>query len=179
MTAVQGPEAAAEAAPDDEQRRQAATIAETVGVVLAHTTDTTGGHSLADATEVRAITEAMVRLFVGAPLRSDGQLTIKSLAEEAGLRRNKLTHKHTGLKDLFYALVKAQQGPPQAFTDKERDLSEKRKKDLARVRAERDNLRAKIQQMARIVHVLEVENYQLRESARTDGVVRVFPGPRR
>ncbi len=43
----------------------------------------------------------MVRLLIGVPLHSDGQLTIKSLAAEAGLRRNKLTHKHTGLKDLF------------------------------------------------------------------------------
>ncbi|KAF5999759.1 hypothetical protein BOG92_024930 [Streptomyces sp. WAC00263] len=120
-----------------------------------------------------------MRLFAGAPLRSDGQLTVKSLAEEAGLRRNKLTHKHTGLKDLFYALVKAQQNPQRPFTDKEREASEKRRNDLARVRAERDSLRAKVQQLARIVHVLEVENHQLRESAGADGVVRVFPGPRR
>lgn len=40
-------------------------------------------------------------LLIGAPLHSDGKLTIVSLAAEADLRRNKLTHKHTGLKDLF------------------------------------------------------------------------------
>ncbi len=62
--------------------------------------------------EIRAIMDAMVRLLTGVPLRSDGKLTIRSLAEEAGLRRNKLTHKHTGLKDLFYALVKAQDSSP-------------------------------------------------------------------
>ncbi|MGW6143015.1 hypothetical protein [Streptomyces sp. NPDC055140] len=55
----------------------------------------------ADAAEIRAITDAMVRLLIGAPLHSDGKLTIVSLAAEADLRRNKLTHKHTGLKDLF------------------------------------------------------------------------------
>ncbi|MQL61923.1 hypothetical protein F6Q10_04620 [Streptomyces vinaceus] len=112
--------------------------------------------------------------MVGAPLRSDGQLTIKSLAEEAGLRRNKLTHKHTGLKDLFYALVKTQQTPPRPFTEKEREASDKQKKDLIRVRAERDSLRMKTQQMARVIHVLEVENHNLRKSAGTDGVVRVM-----
>ncbi|MET9704642.1 hypothetical protein [Streptomyces griseus] len=117
----------------------------------------------------------MIRLFARVPLRSDAQLTIKSLAEEAGLRRNK----HTGLKDLFYALIKVQQSPPRPFTDTEREVSEKRKNDLVRVRAERDSLRTKIQQMARIIHVLEVKNHQLREAAGTDGVVRVFPGPRR
>ncbi|WP_206302873.1 hypothetical protein [Streptomyces sp. WAC 01529] len=111
------------------------------------------------------ITEAMVRLLVGAPLRSDGQLTIKSLAKETDLRRNKLTHKHTGLKDLFYALVNTQQIPPRPITDKEREASDKQKKDLIRVRAERESLRIKTPQMARVIHVLEVENHNLRESA--------------
>ncbi len=59
----------------------------------------------------------MGRLLLGSPLRSDGKLTIKSLAAEAGLRRNKLTHKHTGLKDLFYALVKNQNNEPAAIAD--------------------------------------------------------------
>lgn len=54
----------------------------------------------------------MVRLLIGAPLHSDGKLTIVSLAAEAGLRRNKLTHKHTGLKDPFYALVRVRDPPP-------------------------------------------------------------------
>ncbi|MFF0132037.1 hypothetical protein ACFYTG_41090 [Streptomyces mirabilis] len=54
----------------------------------------------------------MVRLLIGAPLHSDGKLTIVSLAAEAGLRRNKLTHKHTGLKDLFYALVRGRDPSP-------------------------------------------------------------------
>ncbi|MFE1091625.1 hypothetical protein ACFW5K_30595 [Streptomyces albidoflavus] len=172
-------QAAPGSVPDEGRGPTAAAIAETVGAVLAHIADATGLRTPADTAEIRAITDAMIRLFAGVPLRSDGQLTIKSLAEEAGLRRNKLTHKHTGLKDLFYALVKAQQSPPRPFTDTEREVSEKRKNDLARVRAERDGLRTKIQQMARIVHVLEVENHQLREAAGTDGVVRVFPGPRR
>ncbi|MFB7054822.1 hypothetical protein ACFCXT_17100 [Streptomyces vinaceus] len=175
MNPAHDPQTIPEPVPDGSRGRQAATIAETVGAVLAHAGDATSPKTAADAAEIRAITDAMVRLLVGAPLRSDGQLTIKSLAEEAGLRRNKLTHKHTGLKDLFYALVKAQQGPPKAFTDKERELSEQQKKDLARVRAERDSLRSKTQQLARIVHVLEVENHQLRASAGADGVVRVMP----
>ena len=35
--------------------------------------------------ERRAIREAMTRLLDGQPVRSDGKLTIKSLAEEAGI----------------------------------------------------------------------------------------------
>ena len=53
--------------------------------------------------EREAITEAMRRLFAGTPIRSSGNLDIVTLAEEAGLRRNKLTHKHTDLRDAFYA----------------------------------------------------------------------------
>src|SRR6266511_1252333 len=53
--------------------------------------------------EREAITEAMRRLFAGTPIRSSGNLDIVALAEEAGLKRNKLTHKHTDLRDAFYA----------------------------------------------------------------------------
>ncbi|MFD7407012.1 hypothetical protein ACFV7R_31035 [Streptomyces sp. NPDC059866] len=54
----------------------------------------------------------MIRLLVGTPLRSDDRLTIKSLAQGAGLKRNKLTHQHTGLNGLFYALVRMQDRRP-------------------------------------------------------------------
>ncbi|MFE0118896.1 hypothetical protein ACFWZA_12455 [[Kitasatospora] papulosa] len=179
MNLVQNPDATTEPATQGEREGQAATIAETVGAVLAHAAHALQQGTAADAAEIQMITDAMVRLLVGAPLRSDGKLTIKTLAEEAGLRRNKLTHKHTGLKDLFYALVKAQQTSPQPFTNKERDASVKQKKDLARVRAERDGLRSKVQQMARVIHVLEVENHQLRQAPTSQGVVQVFPGSRK
>jgi len=52
---------------------------------------------------IDAITAAIERLLAGTPLRSSGALDIVTLAEEAGVKRNKLTHKHTDLKDLFYA----------------------------------------------------------------------------
>ncbi len=74
-----------------------------------------------DRAEVAAITQAMLRLLLGTPLRSGGKLTVKSLAEEAGLKRNKLTHKHRGLKDLFYALVEAQHSQPKIVVDLQRE----------------------------------------------------------
>jgi hypothetical protein len=73
--------------------------------------------SAADRDEASALTQAMARLLLGAPLRSDGKLTVKTLAEEAGLKRNKLTHKHTGLKDLFYALVNTRHAEPAMTAD--------------------------------------------------------------
>ncbi|MEU0029675.1 hypothetical protein [Streptomyces sp. NPDC006335] len=127
-----------------------------------------------DAAEIEAITEAMIRLLVGTSLRSDGQLTIKSLAQEGGLKRNMLTHKHIGLKDLFHALVRMQDMRPRVVDELKRTNDELQRK-LARLRAERDRLRTDVQQLVRVVHVLEVENQQLREAARSNGVVRVLP----
>ncbi|MGH3224763.1 MAG: hypothetical protein ACRDPY_39810, partial [Streptosporangiaceae bacterium] len=110
--------------------------------------------------EIRSIMDAMVRLLTGVPLRSDGKLTIKSLAEEAGLRRNKLTHKHAGLKDLFYALVKAQQSRPVIADQLQRDNDELRAR-IQHLKEERDQLKQALHQFARIVHVLEAENATL------------------
>ena len=152
----------------------AAGIAETVGRVLAMAAAATSPSRPGDTTEIEAITDAMIRLLVGTPLRSDGQLTIKSLAQEAGLKRNKLTHKHTGLKDLFYALVRMQDTRPRLVDDLKKTNDELQHK-LTRLRAERDRLRTDVQQLVRVVHVLEVENQQLREAAGSDGVVRVLP----
>jgi hypothetical protein len=62
--------------------------------------------------ERAAIEAAMNWLLDGIPLRSDGRLTIVSLAAEAGVKRHVLTHKHPDLKDRFYARVKAQDSVP-------------------------------------------------------------------
>ncbi|MFE9927685.1 hypothetical protein [Streptomyces sp. NPDC005533] len=148
-------------------------IAKTVGAVLAQVSAVATPGSPQDAAEIQAITDAMVRLLVGVPLRSDGQLTVKSLAEEAGLRRNKLTHKHTGLKDLFYALIRAQDVRPKV-ADGLKETNDELSVRLKKVREERDQLQAQVKQLVRVVQVLEVENHQLRESAGQNGVVRVL-----
>lgn len=145
-------------------------IAETVGRVLALAAAAASPSRPGDAAEIEAITDAMIRLLVGTPLPSDGQLTIKSLAQEASLKRNKLTHKHTGLKDLFYALVRMQDTRPKVVDGLKR-TNEGLQQKVTRLRAERDRLRTDVQ----VVHVLEVENRQLREAASGDGVVRVLP----
>lgn len=139
--------------------RARAALAHLVGEALTHAHPDPGSE---DATEVRAIIDATVRLLIGAPLHSDGKLTMVSLAAEAGLRRNKLTHKHTGLKDLFYALFKAR--APEVESDTARARTAKQQQDLARVRAERDDLRTQTQLLARIVHILEIENHQLKDT---------------
>ena len=71
----------------------------------------------ADEHERLVIRDAMKRLLDGDPIRSDGKLTIKALAVEAGLNRSRLTHKHTDLKDEFYERVRAQNATPAAMRE--------------------------------------------------------------
>jgi len=73
--------------------------------------------------------------------------------------------------------VRAQDARPKATQDLKRRNDELQEK-LARVRAERNQLKTDITQLARVVHVLEVENHQLRQSADEGGVIRVLPPSR-
>jgi hypothetical protein len=105
---------------------------------------------------------AMDRILTGAPERSDGALTIKSLAAEADVPRNALTQRHLDLKNEFYAKVK-ERGQP---TDVEvrlrkqivklKELRSDDKDELAQLREDREGL-------VRVVNQLTLENRQLRQ----------------
>jgi hypothetical protein len=131
---------------------------------------------VSDDEERNAITAAMQRLLAGKPLRSSGALTIVALAEEAGLRRNKLTHKHTDLKDLFYAEVKARNGIP-ASEIKLREQITALETRIVGLRRERDDYRSAAETFARAVHMLTVENDALRNelSKRRSSGVSTLP----
>jgi hypothetical protein len=107
------------------------------------------------------IQAAMGRLLDGTPLRSDGKLTIVSLAAEAGVKRHVLTHKHTDLKDLFYARIKAQQSVPAGEIALRGQNDELRRK-LDDMRAERDEYKQAADALARVLNVLTAENDKLR-----------------
>jgi len=55
----------------------------------------------------------MTRLLDGQPVRSDGKLTIKSLAEEAGVKRWILTHRHQDLQVEFRDRIEAHGTDPE------------------------------------------------------------------
>ena len=128
--------------------------------------------------ERTAITAAMQRLLAGRPLRSSGDLTVVALAEEAGLRRNKLTHKHTDLRDLFYAEVKARNGIP-ASEIKLREQITALKARIESLRRERDDYRAATEAFARAINALTVENDTLRKELDKRRSPRVTPLPKR
>ncbi len=110
----------------------------------------------ADGRERDAITAAMDRLLAGTPLRTTGKLTILELAAEAGLKRHHLTHKHTDLKDLFAARVKANESVP----DAQRRLvaeNEQLRAEIVDLRCELGTVEAAYQAALRQIHVLAVD----------------------
>jgi predicted RNase H-like nuclease (RuvC/YqgF family) len=106
------------------------------------------------------IRAAMDRLLAGTPLRSDGALTVVSVAIEADVKRHLLTHRHTDLKDEFYARVRAQERVP-ASEQELRDELKATQQKLAEAREENRQLKASVEAFARIVNVLTVENDRL------------------
>ena len=126
------------------------------------------------ADERREIEAAMDRLLDGTPLRSDGKLTVVSLVAEAGVKRHVLTHKHTDLKDLFNARVKAQHSVPASENALREQNAELRRK-LDDMRAERDEYKHAADALVRALNVLTAENEELRRQASRP---REFTGPR-
>jgi hypothetical protein len=127
--------------------------------------------------ERAAIAEASRRLLAGRPTRSDGKLTIKSLAAEAGVKRWMLTERHTDLKDAFYEQVRGQGGTTENEKKLRAEIGELRIR-LKALSEERSALHGGVTRLARIIQVVTLENEALRSSARrTDAVVRHLPGP--
>ncbi|TWP32701.1 hypothetical protein [Leekyejoonella antrihumi] len=134
---------------------------------------------MSDQEERDAITAAMERLLAGTPMRSSGNLDIISLAQEAGLKRNKLTHKHTDLKDRFYAECRVRDG----ITIREVKLHNEIAQLKARIddlREERDNYRTANEVFVRALHALTIENDTLRRNtSRSSTAHLAVTGPNR
>lgn len=124
-----------------------------------------------ERSQIRA---AMDRLLAGTPLRSDGALTVVSLAVEADVKRHLLTHRHTDLKDEFYARVKAQDRVPASEQELRDELKATRQK-LAEAREENRQLKASVEAFARIVNVLTVENDRLARRQTEPGGSTLIP----
>ncbi|WP_242496856.1 hypothetical protein [Rhodococcus sp. Q1] len=122
----------------------------------------------------RAIRDAMDRLIAGEPLYSDGKLTIKSLAEEAQVKRWLLTHRHTDLQAEFRARVANTDTPPTlvALRD-ERDDAQRRIDELT---ADVTALQETVHQLERVINVLGLENHQLRTDYGQPGTVTPLRG---
>jgi len=120
------------------------------------------------------IRAAMDRLLAGTPLRSDGALTVVSLAVEADVKRHVLTHRHTDLKDEFYARARAQGRVPASEQELRDELKATRQK-LAEAREENRQLKASMEAFARIVNVLTAENVRLTRQQNEPGSKTLIP----
>ena len=126
----------------------------------------------------RAIRDAMDRLVAGKSLHSDGKLTVKSLAEEARVKRWLLTHRHTDLQDEFRARIANTSVEPPAIRALEEEKAEAQQK-TRQLTADVTALTATIRQLERIIHVLALENHELRLNwAQSDKIVQLRPGER-
>ena len=124
-----------------------------------------------DEPERRLIRDAMARLLDGNPIRSDGKLTVKSLAAEAGLKRWHLTHKHTDLRDEFYDRVRTQGTTPAAMTALYEEIAALKNAHKQDRTALRDAIAQK-EIHARETQVLALENAELKEQASGRAPVR-------
>lgn len=129
---------------------------------------------MTDEEERQAILAAMERLFAGTPLRSSGSLDIVALAEEASLKRNKLTHKHTDLKERFYAECRARDGVTEREAKLHNEIALLRAR-LEELREERDHYRSATEVFARALHVLTVENDSLRKELGQSHTSKIRP----
>ncbi len=133
---------------------------------------------MTDEQERQAITAAIERLLAGKPLQSSGALDIVTLAEEAGVKRNKLTHKHADLKDLFYAERKARDGVAESEITLREEIATLKEK-IKNLREERDEYRIASETFARAMNVLTIENTNLRKEIDKNRSTSVRPLPSR
>ncbi|CAG4931775.1 hypothetical protein [Acidithrix sp. C25] len=121
------------------------------------------------------IRDAMARLIDGAPLYSDGKLTVKSLAEEVQVKRWLLTHKHIDLQDEFRAKVAQTNHVPavvQQYIEARQQLEQRVAHQAAELRQERET----VKRLERVVLALTLENQRLQvEASATANVVRIKP----
>lgn len=132
----------------------------------------------ADEDERRIIRDAMDRLLAGKPIRSDGKLTIKSLAIEAGVKRWRLTHEHKDLQAEFRARKARQGETPEAFK-KTAEENEALKERLRGATSQLQQASAELKQYARVVQVLTLEKLSLEEQLKdlsTELTGRPAPG---
>jgi hypothetical protein len=121
-----------------------------------------------------AIKAAAARLLAGTPVRSTGALTVVALAEEADVKRHVLTHRHTDLKELFYAQVRTRGQVP----DSERRLREEldtTRRRLAETHEQIKSLENDNETLARIVNVLATENARFRDQLQSASSAVVRP----
>ncbi|AKL68124.1 hypothetical protein [Streptomyces sp. Mg1] len=100
------------------------------------------------------IREAMDRLLAGQAAASNGSLTVKALAEEAGVHRMALLKRHADLKNAFYERVRNETQQVPETEKRLRKTVAKLKKTVSNQKTEIDDLRQQVTLLAMASAVL-------------------------
>ena len=119
----------------------------------------------------------MDRLLAGTPIRSDGKLTVKSLAAEAGVKRWLLTHRHLDLQDEFRDKVHTHGSTPDAMRALAAD-NDQLTQQLKQARTYLKQARTDNNHYTRVIQVLTAELEQT-QSAANRTTTKVTPINRR
>jgi hypothetical protein len=103
----------------------------------------------------QAITAAAARLLAGTPHRSSGELTVVALATEAGVKRWKLTHRHTDLMRAFQAEARSRDWTSPLVEPWQRQVRELEQRNRE-LRHDNADLRARLARYARTIDDLTV-----------------------
>ena len=114
--------------------------------------------------ERQMIRDAMDRLLAGEPIRSDGKLTVTSLADEAGVKRWLLTHRHTDLQDEFRDKVRTRGSTPEAMRALAAE-NDRLKQQLQQAKADLKQARAENNHYTRVIQVLTLELEQMKSAS--------------
>lgn len=129
---------------------------------------TNATEGVTDRRQRQQIRDAMNRLISGTALHSDGKLTIKSLAEEAQVKRWVLTHRHTDLQAEFRVRISDTNGSQPPVIRKLQDAHAEAEETVQKLRAEVVNLKATMRQYERVLQVLALENHELKNGTATN-----------
>jgi isopentenyl diphosphate isomerase/L-lactate dehydrogenase-like FMN-dependent dehydrogenase len=98
----------------------------------------------------------MTRLVEGHSIRSEGKLTVMSLAEEAGVKRWVLTYKYTDLQDEFRAMADGVGCEPDVVLRLREQIAE-REGVISRLRSEIRDLTNDRNRLERVTNIYAVE----------------------
>ncbi|WP_331758052.1 hypothetical protein OG225_42035 (plasmid) [Nocardia sp. NBC_01377] len=126
----------------------------------------------------RDIIAAINRLLAGTPRRSRGRLNISQLAVEADVKRWRLTHQHTDLKDRFQAEITHAETKQAAIIRSADDYEDLKRKHADLNRHCRD-LERRLAVYAAALNQLALENAALTDRDADAAKVRTLPRGRR
>ncbi|WP_109530080.1 hypothetical protein [Nocardia aurea] len=122
----------------------------------------------------RDIIAAINRLLAGTPRRSRGRLNISQLAVEANVKRWRLTHQHTDLKDRFQAEI-AHAETQQAAIIRSADDYEDLKRKHAELNRHCRDLERRLEIYAVALNQLALQNAGLADRDADAAKVRALP----